>query len=166
MKIRELLKKKQECNRDAKPVTIAFIGDSVTQGCFECYLTSPDSLENVYDYACAYSTRVKEILNMLYPSVQINIINSGIAGDNALGGESRFERDVLAYNPDLAVHFLNGSYNQSVRSIITFEFCHKNICVFCGLNRICIISKSTILHQRLCTQLYSIHQENDFVCIV
>lgn len=103
MKIRELLKKKQECNRDAKPVTIAFIGDSVTQGCFECYLTSPDSLENVYDYACAYSTRVKEILNMLYPSVQINIINSGIAGDNALGGESRFERDVLAYNPDLAV---------------------------------------------------------------
>ena len=78
MKIRELLKKKQECNRDAKPVTIAFIGDSVTQGCFECYLTSPDSLENVYDYACAYSTRVKEILNMLYPSVQINIINSYI----------------------------------------------------------------------------------------
>ena len=103
MKIIDLLKEKQRSNRDAKPITIVFIGDSITQGCFECYLTSPDSLENVFDYKSAYSTRVKEILNMLYPSVQINIINSGIAGDSAEGGWNRFERDVLAYNPDLVV---------------------------------------------------------------
>ena len=103
MKIKELLKEKQSDNRISKPITIAFLGDSITQGCFECYLTSPDSLENVFDYKSAYSTRVKEILNMLYPSVQINIINSGIAGDSAEGGLNRFERDVLAYNPDLVV---------------------------------------------------------------
>ena len=40
---------------------------------------------------------------MLYPSVQINIVNSGIAGDRAVCGLLRFERDVLSYNPDLAV---------------------------------------------------------------
>ncbi len=103
MKIIELLKEKQNDNKQGKPITIAFLGDSITQGCFECYLTSPDSLENVFDYKSAYSTRVKEILNMLYPSVQINIVNSGIAGDRAVCGLQRFERDVLSYNPDLVV---------------------------------------------------------------
>ena len=103
MKIIELLKEKQNDNKQGKPITIAFLGDSITQGCFECYLTYPDSLENVFDYKSAYSTRVKEILNMLYPSVQINIINSGIAGDRAVCATERFERDVLSYNPDLVV---------------------------------------------------------------
>jgi lysophospholipase L1-like esterase len=33
----------------------------------------------------------------------VNIINSGISGDSAIGGAERLERDVLAYNPDLCV---------------------------------------------------------------
>lgn len=51
----------------------------------------------------AYSQRLKEILNILYPSVQINIINSGISGDRATGELKRVDRDVLSYNPDLVV---------------------------------------------------------------
>lgn len=86
-----------------KSVTIAFLGDSVTQGCFECYATSDTTLETVYDYKSAYSTRLKEILNILYPQVQINIINSGLSGDGASNGLSRLERDVLSYKPDLCV---------------------------------------------------------------
>ena len=78
MKIRELLKNKHGDRFGNPPITIAFLGDSVTQGCFECYLTSPNSLETVFDYKSAYSTRVRELLNMLYPSAQVNIINSGI----------------------------------------------------------------------------------------
>ena len=85
------------------PVTIAFLGDSVTQGCFECYFTEDEKLETIYDYKSAYSTRVREILNLLYPYAQINIINSGISGGAAPGGFRRLERDVLRYHPDLVV---------------------------------------------------------------
>lgn len=88
---------------DNDPVTIAFLGDSVTQGCFECYYTEDERLETVYDYKSAYSTRVREILNFLYPFAQINIINSGISGGAAPGGFRRLERDVLRYHPDLVV---------------------------------------------------------------
>lgn len=103
MKIFELCKQKQENLTQNKPITIAFLGDSVTQGCFECYLTGPNSLQTVFDYKSAYSTRVKEMLNILYPSVQINVINSGISGDSAPVGLGRLERDVLKYEPDLVV---------------------------------------------------------------
>ena len=57
----------------------------------------------MFDYPNAYSTRVREILNRLYPKVQVNIINSGISGDGASRGLLRLERDVLAYHPDLVV---------------------------------------------------------------
>ena len=103
MKIRELLKNKQSNLTANKPITIAFLGDSVTQGCFECYLTGPNSLETVFDYKSAYSTRIREMFNILYPNVQVNIINSGISGDSAPVGLQRLERDILSYNPDLVV---------------------------------------------------------------
>ena len=103
MKIVKLLEEKQKNLIASKPVTIAFLGDSVTQGCFECYLTSPTTLETVFDYKSAYSTRVREILNVLYPNVQINIINSGVSGDSAYVGLERLDRDVLSMNPDLVV---------------------------------------------------------------
>ena len=103
MRIFELCKKKQESLVENKPVTIAFLGDSVTQGCFECYTTGPNSLQTVFDYKSAFSTRVREIFNLLYPSVQVTIINSGISGDSAPVGLERLERDILAYNPDLVV---------------------------------------------------------------
>ena len=113
MKITELLKNKELDRRSCKPITIAFIGDSVTQGCFECYMKTETALETVFDYNNAYSTRVGEILHILYPSAQVNIINSGISGDNAPGGLARLERDVLAYDPDLCIvsFGLNDSVN-------------------------------------------------------
>ena len=85
------------------PVTIAFLGDSVTQGCFECYMTSKTTLQTVFDYKSAFSETVGDILHTLYPMAQVNIVNSGISGDNAPGGLARLERDVLAYHPDLVV---------------------------------------------------------------
>lgn len=103
MNIIEKIRKKQSNLLENRAITIAFIGDSVTQGCFECYLTSETSLETVFDYKSAYSTRLKELLNLLYPNVQFNIINAGISGDGATTGYERLERDVLAYSPDLCV---------------------------------------------------------------
>ena len=103
MKIIEKLKAKQESLYGVKPVTIAFLGDSVTQGCFECYEETETKIETEFDYPHAYSTRVRELLNVLYPKVQVNVINSGISGDNAPNGLTRVERDILPYSPDLVV---------------------------------------------------------------
>lgn len=103
MKILEKLQNKQENILNNPPVTIAFLGDSVTQGCFECYFDQNNNIQTVFDAESAYPTRVKEILNILYPSVQINLINSGISGDSANGGNKRFERDIAPYSPDLVV---------------------------------------------------------------
>ena len=50
-----------------------------------------------------YHTKFRDILQMLYPSVPINMIYAGISGDNAPGGLLRVERDVCVYKPDLTV---------------------------------------------------------------
>ncbi len=103
MKILEKLKAKQMDKHANKSVTIAFLGDSVTQGCFDVYYDRAGRIQTFFDYKKAYSTRVRELLNLLYPEAQINVINSGISGDTASGGAKRVERDVLAFNPDLVV---------------------------------------------------------------
>ena len=103
MKIIEKIAKKQSDLRANPAVTIGLLGDSVTQGCFECYTVTENSLDTVFDYEHAYGTRLKEMLNLLFPNVQINVINAGISGDSAPGGLARLDRDILAYNPDLVI---------------------------------------------------------------
>ena len=102
MKILEKCNKKQNDLYGAPSVTIVFLGDSVTQGCFECYKKG-ESIDTIFDAASAYSARFKNMLNTLYPKVQINVIDSGISGDSASGGIKRFERDVARFSPDLVV---------------------------------------------------------------
>lgn len=130
LKIIQRLQEKAKKIHDVSPITIAFLGDSVTQGCFECYLTTDGGLETVYDYKNAYSTRLKEILNMLYPNVQINIINSGISGDSATRGALRVERDILAYNPDLVV--VSYGLNDSTQGVDGIEQYKKSLASIFG----------------------------------
>ncbi len=102
----EIIKKIANKNSDiygAPPVTIAFLGDSVTQGCFEVFYKLDESIETIFESDKAFSTGVKKILNYLYPSAQINIINSGLSGGTAENGNERFERDIARFNPDLVV---------------------------------------------------------------
>ena len=103
MKIIEKISQSQKDIGGAKPVTIACIGDSVTQGCFECYTVDKEGIGTVFDSASGYPTRIKEMLALLYPSVPVQIINAGINGDNAVNGTKRIDRDVLAYAPDLVI---------------------------------------------------------------
>lgn len=107
MKILSLLNEK---NRDAfgnRPVTIGFLGDSVTNGCFEVLpaMTAhgEEGFDVVFDPERSYSALVRKILLTLYPKAQINIINAGISGDSAPSGLARMERDLLPYHPDLCV---------------------------------------------------------------
>ena len=126
MKILEKFRQKQENQFAAQPV-IAFLGDSVTQGCFEIY-TKNGRIEPEYYPEESYSRKLQKILELLYPSVNPIIINAGISGDNAASGLSRDERDILAYKPALVVvcYGLNDacsgqggldSYRESLRGI-------------------------------------------------
>ena len=87
----------------AKIPTIAFLGDSVTQGCFECYRKSDGGIETVFDKNHAYHRYIDRIFSMLYTNVPLNIINAGISGGTAEAGLERLERDVLCHKPDLTV---------------------------------------------------------------
>lgn len=102
MKIIDKISNKNKDIYGANSATIAFLGDSITQGCFECYFEGED-VKTVYDSKNSYPNKIKELLNLIYPSAQINIINSGISGDNAVNGNNRFERDIAPYSPDLVV---------------------------------------------------------------
>ena len=93
-------------NRDpygAPPVTAVFLGDSVTQGCFECYFDESGTVQTRFDADRSYPARFGEILNVLYPAAGVHVINSGVSGDSATGGVERFARDVAAFSPDLVV---------------------------------------------------------------
>ena len=83
--------------------TIAFLGDSVTQGCFETYKSLEKCVDTVFDQSGAYHTYIKQTLAHIYPKAAVSIINAGISGDNTNGGLARLERDVLSQNPDLTV---------------------------------------------------------------
>ena len=102
MKIIEKITKKQAALSANPAITIALLGDSVTQGCFECYADG-DNVETVFDTDSSYGSRLKSMLNLLYPRVQFNLINAGISGDSAQGGLKRLDRDVLSYHPDLVI---------------------------------------------------------------
>lgn len=87
----------------SRPVTVAFIGDSVTQGCFEIYATGPNSLETVYDSGAGYPEALRQMFAALCPRVPFNVINCGISGDSAPRGAARLADDVLVHQPDLVV---------------------------------------------------------------
>lgn len=99
--VAEKIGAKQSSLTDNAQVTIAFLGDSVTQGCFELVETGEKSFDTVFDAESAYSNKLKKLINTFFPKVYVNIINAGISGDSAARGLNRLERDVLRYSPDL-----------------------------------------------------------------
>ena len=103
MRFIDILKRKQADNMENSAATIAFLGDSVTQGCFEIYLDSAGQIQTVYDQMHGFHNYLKVILSYLYPSVPINLINAGISGDTATHAKTRLERDVIKHHPDLTV---------------------------------------------------------------
>ena len=103
MKIIEMMSRKSQDLYGEKIPTIAFLGDSVTQGCFEIYRKSENAIETYFDKNSAYHSYIYKIFAVLFPNVPINIINAGISGDTAEGGVKRLARDVLSRKPDLTV---------------------------------------------------------------
>ncbi len=75
-------------------VNVVCLGDSVTQGAFE---------NGHCDTSLAYGEKLAHLLNFYCPNRVVNVINSGIGGTTAKFATTRFERDVLAYHPDLVL---------------------------------------------------------------
>ena len=85
------------------PLKLAFLGDSVTHGCFEIIDKGEGRIDCVYDQQAAYPNRLKRKLETLFPNCPVAVINAGISGGTALHGAERLQRDVLAATPDLTV---------------------------------------------------------------
>lgn len=85
------------------PVTIAFLGDSVTHGCFEVYMDHRGEIGVVYEPDSGYPYRLKRRLDGMYPAGAVSILNAGVSGEGAPQGLARLERDVLSRKPDLVV---------------------------------------------------------------
>ena len=82
--------------QESPSCNIVCYGDSVTQGCFGPHDIHPTPLDS-------YSVKLRNALQFMYPEKVINVINSGVAGDTATRALLRFERDVLAYHPQLVI---------------------------------------------------------------
>ena len=72
-------------------IRIVAIGSSSTVGLW------------VMNSAATYPEVMRRELAGLRPTVRIEVINSGGVGETIVGAMARFERDVLAYRPDLVV---------------------------------------------------------------
>lgn len=90
-RFRQRLKEKADDVR-ARPVTYVAFGDSVTQGCME-YAT--------IEHERVYHNLLKNRIVKRYPTTVLNVINSGVSGDTAVKSEPRWQRDLIAYHPDL-----------------------------------------------------------------
>ena len=125
MKIIEKIINKQNNRANAPQVNIVCLGDSVTEGCFDCYINHENRISTVYDRSCSYSSRLREMLAVLYPNVPINIINSGFSGGWARDGVRVLERDVLKYSPDLVI--VSYGLNDSAKGKDGIEEYAKNL---------------------------------------
>ena len=85
-----------------KPVTIGFIGGSITQG-NQCY-----------------RPQATRYIQSLYPSVTMKGINAGVSGTGTDLGACRLRDQLLQYHPDLVfVEFaVNGAYTDGMEGIV------------------------------------------------
>jgi len=102
MEFKKLIEAKQDKLWNEKIPTVAFFGDSITQGCFEFYMEK-GKLKTVFDRQYAPCTWFDKKVMEMYPSVPLNIINAGLSGSSASDSAGRVGRDVTAYSPDLTV---------------------------------------------------------------
>ena len=82
--------------------TIVFLGDSVTEGCFELYPTEY-GFDTFRRPEKCFATKTKAMLEAKYGAENIKVINAGISGDSTLKALNRFETDVLPHSPDIVV---------------------------------------------------------------
>jgi len=103
MNFKKLMEYKEKSPWDTPIPTLAFLGDSVTQGCFEIYVDESGKIQTYCEPWNGYASSLVRRLWEKYPLSPLNAIYAGVSGDNAENGLKRIDKDVLAYHPDLTV---------------------------------------------------------------
>jgi lysophospholipase L1-like esterase len=93
---------------EGKQLTVVALGSSSTQG---SGTSAP---------ANAYPARLESELHALLPHMAIKVINRGVGGEDASQMLARFERDVLAVEPDLLIW--QAGVNAAIRGTPLDEF--------------------------------------------
>ena len=95
MDLKEKLRLKTANPASAAPVKLAFLGDSVTHGCFEIIEKAAGCFDCVYDQDAVYHNRLRRQLAAVFPNCPATMINAGISGGSAQQGAERERRDVI-----------------------------------------------------------------------
>lgn len=103
MKIITKLEHKSENPSSDSPLKIAFLGDSVTHGCFELVNKGEKGFDCVYDMKSVYHSLLKTRIETVFSNCAVSVINAGISGDSAPNGAERVQRDIISASPDLCV---------------------------------------------------------------
>lgn len=93
---------------EGRHLTVVALGSSSTQG---AGASAP---------ANAYPARLETELHALLPQMAITVINKGVGGEDAAQMLARFERDVLAIEPDLLIW--QAGVNAAIRGTSLDEF--------------------------------------------
>lgn len=80
---------------------IAFFGDSVTHGAFECI--QRDGADCVFDFDAVYHAVFSRELRRVCPWLPVSILNAGVAGGSARSALARIDHDVINHHPNLCV---------------------------------------------------------------
>lgn len=80
---------------------VAFFGDSVTHGAFECLDTA--GADCVFDFDAVYHAVLARELRRVNPWLPVSILDAGVSGGSARSSLARIERDVISHRPDLCV---------------------------------------------------------------
>jgi lysophospholipase L1-like esterase len=85
-----------------KPVTVAYIGGSITQGVY------------------GYRTRSARYIQSMFPNTPMKAINAGVSGTGTDLGACRLQEQVLQYHPDVIfIEFaVNGAYRDGMEGMI------------------------------------------------
>ena len=98
-----ILPEKEQNYAEKREVTIAFLGDSVTEGCFELIRKEDGQIDIVRDPASAYPSLLKQKLEAELPGLRVKFVNAGRSGDSSADGLARVTKDVISAHPDIVV---------------------------------------------------------------
>jgi len=87
----------------ARPLTVAFLGDSVTAGCFGYSLKDEAHTKGWPNPDASYPEIFVNLAQHMFAPLKLWPVYAGVGGDNAQAALLRVERDVLSHTPDLTV---------------------------------------------------------------
>lgn len=102
-----------------EPVTVGFLGGSITMGC------------NATDESKRYVNRIFTHLKEMFPKSDMTLVNGGIGATTSQFGAARLDDDVLRFDPDIVFVEFSVNDDNNIRHFQeTFECCLRKILTY------------------------------------